>query len=225
MQKREKRKVGQVDGLLSSKLRGKVSPEDGCSSLVLPCWHLKVNDLLMDLFSWLQDRSLAFHELCALYASTGTFALSASMMPSLRFTDSSCGACHASLCCPVVVEIYRWWWGWGFLLGSRCGIGDITPRRNEPCELWVCCLPEFKENRRRACLEWGQLLLLLELEYEQRGNLLDIMSLGTYSMLSRTHSKASFLRDLAEFFLSEWHSFQGQLSHWVLVHYWSTLGT
>ncbi len=80
--KREKRKVGQVDGLLSSKLRGKVSPEDGCLSLVLPCWHLKVNDLLMDLFLWLQDRSLAFHELCALYASTGTFALSASMMPS-----------------------------------------------------------------------------------------------------------------------------------------------
>jgi trehalose 6-phosphate synthase/phosphatase len=81
------------------------------------------------------DRSLAFHELCALYASTGTFALSDSMMPSLRFTNSSCSACHASLCCPVVVEMYRWWWGWGFLLGSRCGIGDITTRRNEPCEL------------------------------------------------------------------------------------------
>ncbi len=72
------------------------------------------------------------------------------------FTNSSCGVCHASLCCPVLVEIYQWWWGWGFLLGSRCGIGDITPRRNEPCELWVCCLPEFKENRRCACLEWGQ---------------------------------------------------------------------
>jgi hypothetical protein len=116
--KKGERKVGQVDGLLSSKLRGKVSPEDGCLSLMLPCCHLKVNDLLMDLFLWLQDRSLAFHELCALYASTGTFALSASMMPSLRFTNSSCGACHASLCCPVVVEIYRWWWGWAFFLGA-----------------------------------------------------------------------------------------------------------
>jgi hypothetical protein len=41
--KREKRKVGQVDGLLSSKLRGKVSPEDGC--LVSCC--------LVDIWKWM----------------------------------------------------------------------------------------------------------------------------------------------------------------------------
>jgi hypothetical protein len=44
----------------------------------------------------------------------------------------------------------------------------------------------------------GTLVLLLsELEYEQRGNLLDIMSWGVDFTLSRTRSKASFSRDLA----------------------------
>jgi hypothetical protein len=127
-------------------------PQKMCSSLVSPCGHLKANDPMMDLFLWWRDRFLAFHELCALYAGTGTFALSTSMMPPFRFTHSSCGACHANLRYPVVVEIDGWWWGWGFLLGSRF---DISPRQNEPCELWVRCMLEFKENRRHACLEWG----------------------------------------------------------------------
>jgi len=55
----------------------------------------------MDLFLWWRDWSLAFHELCALYAGTCTFALFASMMPSLRFIHSSRGACRVSLRCLV----------------------------------------------------------------------------------------------------------------------------
>jgi hypothetical protein len=90
----------------------------------------------MDLFLWWWDRSLAFHELCALYAGTGTFTLSANMMPSLRFTHSSCGTCCVNLCCPVVVEIYGWWWGWGFLLGSRCDIRSEGLPKNDIATPW-----------------------------------------------------------------------------------------
>jgi len=55
---------------------------------------------------------------------------------------------------------------------------------------------EYVAYQNSKKIEGTLVLLLSELEYEQCGNLLDIMSWGVDSTLSRTHSKASFSRDL-----------------------------
>lgn len=64
---------------------------------------------------------------------------------------------------PGYLQNFEYWFIY-VAVWNRCGTSDITARWNEPRELWVRGLPKFKDDRRRARVEWGSLLTLYSWE-------------------------------------------------------------